>query len=86
MPCHPVIRADAKVRAVAAASIVAKVARDTFMEEQALLHPVYQFETHKGYGTAVHLRALMEHGPCVLHRRSFKPAQEALAAHTTSSP
>lgn len=85
IPCHPVIRADAKVRAVAAASIVAKVARDTFMEEQAFLHPVYGFADHKGYGTAAHLRALMEHGPCVLHRRSFKPVQEALDARVVPS-
>lgn len=59
--------------AIAAASILAKVQRDRFMTEQALVFPGYGFEGHKGYGTAAHLAALDRLGVCPLHRRSFAP-------------
>ena len=69
------VRADAGVHCVAAASIVAKVARDRFMVEAAEQFPGYGFERHMGYGTAAHLEALDRLGPCALHRRSFEPVR-----------
>lgn len=65
------VKADAKVPEVSAASIVAKVSRDRYMKEIAPLYPHYQFETHKGYGSALHVKAIKEHGYCELHRKSF---------------
>ena len=62
---------DAKSEAVAAASILAKVARDRYMEEQARLYPQYGFEKHKGYGTKTHLAAVDEFGTCPIHRMFF---------------
>ena len=75
-----VIKADDSVPAVSAASIVAKVARDTHMAEIATLHPSYGFEKHVGYGTKQHIEALARHGVTSLHRRSYKPIQEFLSA------
>ncbi len=66
-----IVKADAKVAAVAAASIVAKVTRDALMRAHAAEHPEYGFEINKGYGTSDHLAAITRHGPCPLHRRSF---------------
>lgn len=66
-----IIKGDEKVPVISAASIIAKVIRDRHMEEQARLYPEYGFDAHKGYGTAVHLRALREHGPSPVHRKSF---------------
>ena len=65
------IRADARCLSVAAASVVAKVTRDRMMVEHDCSEPRYGFAVHKGYGTALHLRALREHGPCAIHRRCF---------------
>lgn len=64
---------DALSLSIAAASVVAKVHRDALMRELDLIHPQYGLAAHKGYGTPQHRRALDEHGPCVLHRRSFAP-------------
>ncbi len=69
-------RADAEVREVGAASILAKTARDAYMLEVHSQFPQYGFAAHKGYGTAVHMAALAEHGPCVEHRRSFAPVAQ----------
>ena len=69
-------RADADIREVGAASILAKTARDAYMLEVHARFPQYKFATHKGYGTAVHMAALAEHGPCVEHRRSFAPVAQ----------
>ena len=66
-----VIKGDATSASIAAASILAKVARDRYMLEQAALYPQYAFEKHKGYGTAAHTAALREFGPCPIHRLSF---------------
>lgn len=66
---------DGKDAAVAAASILAKTWRDAWMEREATRHPLYAFESHKGYGTPEHVRALNDHGPCVLHRRTFAPVR-----------
>ena len=71
IPQLPIIKGDAKSVSIAAASILAKVARDRMMEEYALLYPDYGFEKHKGYGTAQHIAALRKYGPCPIHRRSF---------------
>lgn len=70
-----VIKADDSVPAVSAASIIAKVARDSFMETHAQIYPGYGFERHVGYGTAEHKAALVKLGPCELHRRSYKPVR-----------
>jgi ribonuclease HII len=68
-----IIKADASVPSVSAASIVAKVARDQYMAKLAADYPDYGFERHVGYGTALHLEKLKLHGISDLHRRSFKP-------------
>jgi ribonuclease HII len=73
------IRADDTIAAVSAASIVAKVARDRYMQEIALQYPGYYFERHVGYGTTAHAGALETLGICDLHRRSFAPVQALLA-------
>lgn len=73
-----IVGGDARCVSVAAASIVAKVARDTLMRELDGRFPGYGLARHKGYGTAVHLRALRDHGATMVHRRSFRPVREAL--------
>ena len=67
----PIIKGDAKVAAIAAASILAKVTRDLYMEEQDRLYPEYGFAVHKGYGTKRHYAAVTEHGLCPIHRKTF---------------
>lgn len=67
----PIIKGDAKSLSIGAASIVAKVTRDRLMRELDKIYPEYGFEGHKGYGTAAHIAALKEFGPCPVHRRSF---------------
>lgn len=64
---------------VAAASILAKEARDIEMERLALEYPQYEFDKHKGYGTAAHIAALKKYGPCPLHRMSFKPLKALIS-------
>ncbi len=71
-----IIKADDSVPEVSAASIAAKVARDDFMIEQSVKYPDYRFESHVGYGTSLHAQLLKLHGPCVLHRLSFKPLKD----------
>lgn len=71
-----VVGGDAKVPAISAASILAKVARDAEMVAAAAEYPQYGFECHKGYATARHLAALRQFGPTPLHRRSFAPVAE----------
>lgn len=68
-----VIKGDGRSVSIAAASIIAKVTRDRMMEKAGLLHPAYGFESHAGYGTPAHLRAIEANGPCPLHRMSFRP-------------
>ena len=68
-----VIKGDALVPAISAASILAKTARDADLMRLHTLYPQYAFDQHKGYGTALHLQLLREHGPCAEHRRSFAP-------------
>ncbi len=66
-----IVRGDEKVKAVAAASIVAKVSRDRIMVRLAKKYPRYGFETHKGYGTKAHFAAIKKHGPSSVHRLTF---------------
>ncbi|MCM2335569.1 MAG: ribonuclease HII [Pseudomonas sp.] len=75
-PAEPWIGGDARDRAIMAASILAKVARDRHMHELHARWPQYGFDRHKGYGAPQHLQALREHGPCPAHRRSFAPVAE----------
>ena len=84
-PGRAVIKGDARSLSIAAASIVAKVVRDRMMIRMAEVYPAYGFNAHKGYGTAAHLEALREHGPCPHHRISFKPVR-ALVDEMTSNP
>jgi len=72
-----IVGGDAKVASIAAASILAKVTRDRQCVEFEQRWPQYGFAAHKGYGTAAHLAALDEHGPCEWHRRSFEPVRLA---------
>lgn len=71
-PQEAVIDGDNKLFAIAAASIIAKVSRDYLMEEYDKKYPLYNFKQHKGYGTKHHLEKLKEHGPCPIHRLSFR--------------
>lgn len=66
-----IVKGDGKAACIAAASIVAKVTRDALMVEYAQSFPAYHFDSNKGYGSAAHIEALHELGPCMLHRRSF---------------
>lgn len=77
VPVAAIVRGDAKVAAISAASILAKVQRDRLCEQLHERHPAYGFATHKGYPTPEHLAALREHGPCSEHRRSFAPVRAA---------
>ena len=67
----PIIKGDAKSLSIAAASIIAKVTRDRLMRHYDSLYPMYHFLENKGYGTAAHIEALKQYGPCPIHRRSF---------------
>ena len=71
-----IVKGDAKSLSIAAASIIAKVARDRCMQEYAQEFPQYGFDQHSGYGTKQHLHALHLHGPCRIHRRSFQPVAQ----------
>ncbi|WP_341903588.1 ribonuclease HII [Polaromonas sp. YR568] len=73
-----IVKGDALVPAISAASILAKVYRDRWCDEFHLEYPQYGFAGHKGYGTAAHLAALREHGACPQHRKSFAPVAEVL--------
>jgi ribonuclease HII len=78
MRAQAVVGGDAKVPAISAASILAKVHRDRWCAQVDAAWPHYGFAAHKGYGTAAHLAALRAHGACELHRRSFAPVRAVL--------
>ena len=77
-PVTAIVMGDSKVRAISAASILAKVERDAVMRRMHQLYPQYGFDAHKGYPTLAHLEALKQHGICPIHRRSFAPVREYL--------
>ncbi|WP_027468083.1 ribonuclease HII [Deefgea rivuli] len=79
MPSRAIIKGDATVQCISAASILAKVNRDAEAYELDLRHPEYGFAKHKGYGTALHMAALKEFGPIPEHRVSFAPVRAAYA-------
>lgn len=83
MPVAAIVGGDAKVAAISAASILAKVHRDRLCGELDRAYPHYGFAAHKGYPTPVHLAALREHGACDAHRRSYAPVREAIAARSS---
>jgi ribonuclease HII len=72
-PGQAVVKGDARSVSIAAASIVAKVTRDRMMTRADLIFPVYGFAAHAGYGTAKHRAGIDSHGPCPLHRMTFRP-------------
>ncbi len=71
IPQESIIKGDAKSVSIAAASIIAKVTRDRYMEEMDKRYPEYGFAAHKGYGSAQHRKAIREYGPCEIHRRTY---------------
>lgn len=78
MRAQAIVKGDALVPAISAASILAKVTRDRWCVEVDVQFPQYGFAVHKGYGTAAHLAALRLHGACLQHRKTFKPVTEVL--------
>ena len=81
-PVVAAVKGDAQSYQVAAASILAKTTRDRLMVNAHARYPAYGFGKHKGYGSTQHLAALSEHGPCPLHRKSFKPVAQRAAQGT----
>ncbi|MBV5297283.1 MAG: ribonuclease HII [Rhodoferax sp.] len=80
MRCETIVKGDALVASISAASILAKVTRDRWCDAYDRQYPAYGFAQHKGYGTALHLAALKEQGACPQHRKTFRPVTEVLAA------
>jgi len=88
LPQTAIIDGDCYSLSIAAASVIAKVTRDTIMRDFCARFPEYCFSQHKGYGTELHLIKLHEHGPCPIHRRSFEPVAQPVfdfAAPTSSA-
>jgi ribonuclease HII len=81
-----IIKGDQLCLSIAAASIVAKVARDEMMVDLDKQHPEYGFATHKGYGCAAHFEALQRYGPSQAHRQSFKPVRDAVIGPKSHGP
>ncbi len=78
LPTESVVEGDGRSISIAAASILAKVTRDRIMVELDAHYPKYGFKQHKGYATEEHLTAIRQHGPCLIHRKSFDPVRAAL--------
>jgi ribonuclease HII len=72
-----IVKGDRDVKSISAASIIAKTTRDAMLVELDRLYPLYGFAQHKGYATPEHLAALLAHGPCAVHRRSFAPVYQS---------
>jgi ribonuclease HII len=75
IPSQAIVKGDSKIAAISAASILAKTARDADMLVMHARYPHYRFDKHKGYGTALHLAALREHGVSEIHRKTFAPVR-----------
>ncbi|UZE95077.1 ribonuclease HII [Alkalimarinus alittae] len=84
IPNETVVKGDSRVAAISAASILAKVTRDREMVALDKTYPEYGFAGHKGYPTAVHMKAIKEHGVTAIHRRSFRPVRECLMLNRTN--
>ena len=82
LPQKNIVKGDLKVKSIAAASVICKVARDLHMHELDARYPGYGFAAHKGYGTKVHQEALRRLGPCAEHRKSYAPVKKALTVCT----
>lgn len=82
MPSEAIVKGDAKVPEISAASILAKTARDAVMMELHAQYPEYGFDRHKGYPTAYHLQQLKKHGVSPVHRRSYAPVRQLLEKQT----
>lgn len=80
-----IVKGDASVAAISAASILAKVNRDLTMEQLHQKYPEYEFNQHKGYPTRRHCELLRRYGPCPEHRRSFRPVAEAISTSSSES-
>ncbi len=78
IPSTSIIKGDQLSASIAAASILAKVTRDEYMQQMHELYPEYGFNKHKGYGTKLHNEALEKHGPCAIHRKSYAPVKKHL--------
>lgn len=78
IPVAAIVKGDSKVKAISAASILAKVARDAAMVEYHRVYPQYAFDVHKGYLTRQHMEALRKFGPCPIHRKTYAPIRELL--------
>lgn len=76
IPTYTIVKGDAKIDGIAAASILAKVERDRHIIEESIKYPQWQFDKHKGYGTKLHKDLLALHGICPIHRKSYKPVKE----------
>jgi len=81
IPSRSIIKGDTLSMSIAAASIVAKVTRDRMMAMYHRAYPVYNFLSHKGYGTEEHLQRLAQYGPCAIHRRTFAPVAQLIHGH-----
>ncbi len=77
-PQLTIVGGDRCCRSIAAASVIAKVTRDRIMDRYQALHPEFSFSVHKGYPTTAHRQELAQHGPCAIHRRSFKPVADLI--------
>lgn len=86
IPAEAIVKGDALVQSISAASILAKVHRDRWCREVHEQYPQYGFDGHKGYGTAMHMAALQAHGACVYHRRSFAPVAQVLSCAAERAP
>jgi ribonuclease HII len=84
-PCTPVVRGDGREFIIAAASIIAKVTRDTLMMEMHNTFPMYNLAQHKGYPTAEHMHLVRVHGPCVFHRLTFAPLKHMVTKRLESA-
>lgn len=80
-PTRPIVRGDQISLSIAAASIIAKVVRDRFMENTNRVHPGYGFQQHKGYGTKHHLQRIQELGPSIIHRHCAKTCAPSVGPH-----
>jgi ribonuclease HII len=79
LPQQTLVKGESKSASIAAASIAAKVERDKLMDDYHRKYPVYSFDRNKGYPTAAHRKAIQTHGPCAIHRQSFKCVREFIA-------